>query len=157
MPDCPQLDSFLADNYIHDNEDAGIAFFETYDSEIYDNTVEDCKYGIRLSLGAGDNKIYNNKFTRSTKYGMYTYKGTDDESDDRSKDNDGRPFNNVFERNTVTDVAIGVQVKESDDIVFKSECWGGRNGWGWAMVADLHNTCNLQTPTMLSFFKYVCT
>ena len=115
------LTRFLADNYIHDNADAGIAFFETFDSEIHDNTVEDCKYGIRLSLGCGDNKIYDNTFTNLDKYGLYTYRGTDDEDDERSKDNDGRPFDNVFETNYVNDVDIGVQVKESDGIVFKSE------------------------------------
>lgn len=129
MPPPPTAHRFFvflaSDNYIHDNKDAGIAFFETFDSEIYGNKVEDCKFGIRLSLGCARNKIYDNTFSDLTEYGLYTYRGSDDEEADDSKKNDGRPYDNHFDGNTVKNVEIGVQVKDSDDIVFTSECMAG--------------------------------
>lgn len=130
---------FLAGNTIYNNKDAGIAFFESYNGKIYDNTVTDCKFGIRLSLGAGDNKIYDNTFSDLTQYGLYTYKGTDEENDDRSKDNKGRPFNNEFENNVIKNVDVGVQVKESDDIAFRSECQTA----GDTIVSSIYEICNL--------------
>lgn len=42
--------------------DAGIAIMESFDAEIYNNVVEDVKYGLRISLGGGNNYIHDNKF-----------------------------------------------------------------------------------------------
>lgn len=50
------------DNHIYNNKDAGLALLESFGAEIYDNRIEDCKYGIRLSLGSADNEIYDNTF-----------------------------------------------------------------------------------------------
>ena len=55
-----------ADNYVHDNLDAGIAMLESFGAEIYDNRIENCKYGIRLSLGCADNDIHDNTFDASS-------------------------------------------------------------------------------------------
>lgn len=55
-----------ADNYVHDNGDAGIALLESFGAEIYDNTIENCKYGIRLSLGSANNDIHDNTFDASS-------------------------------------------------------------------------------------------
>lgn len=43
-------------------QDAGIAILESFDAEIYDNTFENVKYGIRISLGGADNHIHDNVF-----------------------------------------------------------------------------------------------
>lgn len=89
---------------------------ESFDADIYDNHIVNCKYGIRLSLGSGDNDITNNTFDEISKYGLYTYKGSD--SPDVSN---GRPKGNKFEGNTVKNTKVGVLGKEGDDNIFKSE------------------------------------
>lgn len=52
----------FADNNVHDMQDAGMAIMESSDSEIYDNTFTNVKYGIRISLGGSHNDVYNNIF-----------------------------------------------------------------------------------------------
>lgn len=52
----------LSDNYIFNVGDAGIAVMESFDIEVYNNQVSDAKYGIRLTLGAGDNEVRDNTF-----------------------------------------------------------------------------------------------
>lgn len=52
----------VVDNYIHDMQDAGIAIMESMDAKIYDNTIENVRYGIRISLGGAGNEIYDNTF-----------------------------------------------------------------------------------------------
>lgn len=42
--------------------DAGIALLESFNNDIYDNTFKDVKYGIRMSLGSGDNIVHGNEF-----------------------------------------------------------------------------------------------
>lgn len=112
----PDFSLPIADNDIHDNADAGIAFLESFGAKVYNNKIKNCKYGIRLSLGSGDNEIKNNTFDNLDKYGLYTYEGSDEPDV-----SNGRPSDNVFDGNTVSNVKIGVQVKEGDDNVFKSE------------------------------------
>lgn len=51
-----------ADNYVHDMNSAGIALMESMNASIYNNVVEDVMYGVRLSVGASGNKIYDNTF-----------------------------------------------------------------------------------------------
>ena len=43
-------------------QDAGLAIMESMDAVIYDNVVEDVRYGIRISLGGAGNEIYDNTF-----------------------------------------------------------------------------------------------
>lgn len=45
-------------------KDAGIAILESFDAEIYDNDIEDVKYGIRISLGGGNNNVHDNTFAK---------------------------------------------------------------------------------------------
>lgn len=102
-------------NYVHDMYDAGLANLESFDSKVYDNIFENVKYGIRISLGGGNNEVYDNTFKGVTKYGLYTYKG----SDPPEVSEDGRPENNIFHDNTVicaedADDAAGVKFKEAD-------------------------------------------
>lgn len=49
------------DNIIYNNGDAGIAFMESFGGKVYNNSITNCKYGVRLSVGASDNTfMYNN-------------------------------------------------------------------------------------------------
>lgn len=54
--------SSVAENNVHDMQDAGIAFLEASNCEVYDNTFTNVKYGIRLSLGSSSNNIHDNTF-----------------------------------------------------------------------------------------------
>lgn len=51
-----------ADNYVHDMQNAGFALMEAMNNAIHDNTVENVKWGIRLSVGSSYNNIYDNTF-----------------------------------------------------------------------------------------------
>lgn len=67
LPPPPRARSFVAaDNHIHDMKDAGFAILESMNAEIYDNIVENVKYGIRISLGGADNNIHDNTFDGCT-------------------------------------------------------------------------------------------
>ena len=48
-------------------QDAGIAILESFDAEIYLNTFEDVKYGMRISLGGGNNYVHHNEFKKCSK------------------------------------------------------------------------------------------
>ena len=48
-------------------QDAGIAILESFDAQIYDNTFEDVKYGVRISLGGGNNYVHDNVFKGCSK------------------------------------------------------------------------------------------
>lgn len=50
------------DNHVYGNGDSGMALHETFNAVISDNIFEDNKYGVRLSVGCGDNLITNNHF-----------------------------------------------------------------------------------------------
>lgn len=56
----------LADNKIYNMQDAGIAFYESMNGEIYNNDIEDCGMGMRLSVGSAGNYVYNNQFDGCT-------------------------------------------------------------------------------------------
>ena len=43
-------------------KDAGFAIMESMDAAIYDNKVENVRYGLRISLGGAGNQIYDNTF-----------------------------------------------------------------------------------------------
>jgi len=50
--------------------------------------------------------------------GLYTYEGSDEPA---VSGNDGRPKNNVFDGNTISNTDVGVKIKEGDDNTFTSE------------------------------------
>ena len=56
-----------ADNVVHDMQDAGMAIMESFDADIHDNTFTNVKYGIRISLGGGNNNVYDNVFDQCSK------------------------------------------------------------------------------------------
>ena len=57
----------VSGNYVHDNGDAGLAMMESFNADVSDNTFEDNKYGIRFSVGCGDNVFSNNVISGSSK------------------------------------------------------------------------------------------
>ena len=50
------------DNVVYDMQDAGLAILESFDADIHGNTFTNVKYGIRISLGGGNNNVYDNVF-----------------------------------------------------------------------------------------------
>eukprot|EP00752_Nemacystus_decipiens_P009556 g8536.t1 len=103
--------AIVRDNTITNMQDAGIALLESFDAQIYGNTIDGAKYGIRMSLGSARNSVYENSFNACTDYGLYTYEGSD-----APDVNGGRPYDNSFDNNKITDTAGGVKFKYSDDI-----------------------------------------
>lgn len=51
-------------------QDSGLATLESFDILFANNYVERCKYGVRLSLGAGDNVVFGNTFSDLTRLGI---------------------------------------------------------------------------------------
>ena len=43
-------------------QSAGIAIMESMDATIYNNVVENVRYGVRISVGGAGNEIYDNTF-----------------------------------------------------------------------------------------------
>lgn len=52
---------------MHDNGDAGMALLESFNADVSDNVFEDNKYGIRFSVGSGNNVFSDNKISGSAK------------------------------------------------------------------------------------------
>lgn len=44
-----------------------MALLESFDAEIYDNTFTNVEFGIRISLGGGNNYVHDNVFDTCTK------------------------------------------------------------------------------------------
>ncbi|CAM9715530.1 unnamed protein product, partial [Laminaria digitata] len=84
-------------NYVHDNGDAGLALMESFNADVSENTFENNKYGVRLSVGCADNVFHDNIFTGATKYNVYTYEG----SDSPSVVDSGRPKDNIVRDNII--------------------------------------------------------
>ena len=167
-------------------QDAGMAMLESFDADIHDNTFTNVKYGIRISLGGGNNNVYDNvfdqcstceyrthpcgvieaqlsshnytrrtrprctdnglqkhecawnarRFSPFTRYpsiypstprvsrhmtsfadGLYTYQG----SDAPEASSDGRPSDNSFYDNTISNTKTGVKIKEADNTIITGE------------------------------------
>ncbi|CAM9371905.1 unnamed protein product [Choristocarpus tenellus] len=105
--------SIVKGNYLHDMQDAGIAFFESFEGDISNNLIENCKYGIRLSMGAANNNVYQNTFDSCYEYGLYSYMGTNEPEVENST---GRPYANMFYSNTISNSPGGIRFKNSDDM-----------------------------------------
>ncbi|CAM9942410.1 unnamed protein product [Ascophyllum nodosum] len=101
-------------NYVHDNGDAGMAFLESFNATVSNNTFENNKYGVRFSVGSADSYFTDNAILNNTKYNVYTYEGSDDPDVVES----GRPQNNVFSGNLIVGADEAIKLKESDDMQF---------------------------------------
>eukprot|EP00903_Cladosiphon_okamuranus_P007254 g7037.t1 len=137
------------DNIVEDNARAGIFFHRSTDyakaygntckrnlegdfgivestgCKVYKNTMEGGKYGIRLSLGASENEVYENTISDSTRYGVFFYRGSDEA--EASADWGGRPRLNVIRDNDISDPVEGkgVAVTGSDDNTIKGNVFVG--------------------------------
>lgn len=55
------------DNYVHDNEDAGLSIMESSNCLLYDNEVVNHDTGVRIVLGGEFNEVRNNVFENCRK------------------------------------------------------------------------------------------
>lgn len=53
--------SLHAGNEVH-GMNTGIVLHESFDCKVYDNYIHDTEYGVRLVVGAGNNRVYENDF-----------------------------------------------------------------------------------------------
>ena len=105
-------------NTIYNMQDAGIALLESMNADIHDNSIDDARYGIRMSLGSAGNNVYDNTFNNCADYGLYTYEGSDSPTTGVSN---GRPSDNTFDNNQITNSDGGVKFQHSDNLVVTSE------------------------------------
>lgn len=61
------MSNYYAGNNVHDNGDAGLAMLESFNTVVSDNTFKNNKYGVRMSVGCGNNTIRKNIISGSTK------------------------------------------------------------------------------------------
>eukprot|EP00752_Nemacystus_decipiens_P001269 g1266.t1 len=97
------------------NLEGDFGIVESTGCSIRNNTMEGGKYGIRLSLGAQDNVVYENTIRDSFRYGVFFFRGSDEA--EASADWDGRPRNNTIRDNSISDPeeSQGVAVTGSDE------------------------------------------
>ncbi len=109
-------DSLFENNEAYNNTDSGIAIFDSHSNTIRNNNSHDNKNGMRFSVGSSNNLIQDNIIDDSSSYGMYFFKG----SDAPTEVGDGRPKNNRFINNTITDSSIyGIKLREADNNLFQ--------------------------------------
>jgi mannuronan 5-epimerase len=115
----------VEDNIVHDQPNgAGIAIFDTSGQTIRNNRVTNNLYGIRISVGSAKNVFTGNKVLGSTKYGVYTYKGSD--LPDNPAGGSGRPTGNVFTSNDFTGSKVAaVNLTDTDGTRFDKNTFGG--------------------------------
>ncbi|CAM9491122.1 unnamed protein product, partial [Laminaria digitata] len=101
-------------NYVHDNGDAGMALMESFNADVSDNVFENNKYGVRMSVGCGDNVFSDNVISDSTRYNVYTYEG----SDDPWVADSGRSQDNIFSDNTIIGGPESIKLGEADGTEF---------------------------------------
>ncbi|CAM9140533.1 unnamed protein product [Laminaria digitata] len=104
--------AIVTGNHVHNNGDAGLAVLESFYMDVHDNVFKDNRYGIRFSVGAGYNWINNNIISRSFRYNIFTYLGTDLPD---VPDTTGFPIGNVFWRNYISGTYLyTIKLKEAD-------------------------------------------
>lgn len=101
-------------NWVYNNSDAGLAIMESYNANVTDNVFENNKYGIRFSVGSNDNVFSDNIIDNSTKYGVYSYEGSDLPYVSAT----GRSQDNVFSGNQISGGLETIKLKESDGTAF---------------------------------------
>lgn len=107
--------SQIMHNVIEDNGDSGIAFLESSDGFVYNNTVRNNVHGIRFSVGSRDNVIASNVVEDNNGYDLYQYAGNDEVVVVES----GSPTRNVFFQNVFSGV-VGLRLDDSVDTQFVS-------------------------------------
>jgi mannuronan 5-epimerase len=114
----------VSNNKVHDQPNgAGIAIFDTNGQTISNNTVTNNLYGIRISVGSAKNTFLGNAITGSTKYGIYSFKGTDIPTYTTAS---GHPTGNIFSGNAISgSVSAAVNLTETDGSSFERSTYGG--------------------------------
>lgn len=102
--------SQIMHSVIEENGDSGIAFLESSDGFVYNNTVRNNLHGIRFSIGSRDNGIAANVVEDSNGYDLYQYAGNDEVVVVES----GSPTRNVFFQNVFSGV-VGLRLDDSVD------------------------------------------
>jgi parallel beta-helix repeat protein len=134
----------VRDNITRNNTDTGLALFESFDNVIDRNTVTGNLRGIRLSVGSARNLFTANVVTRNTSYGIYFYQGSDVPAV-----GSGRPSDNVFRGNSVTDNrANGVYGTDTDRNEFAGNDFA-RNTAGLYLGRGKGNVVSGVTPDAL--------
>ncbi|CAM9798108.1 unnamed protein product [Discosporangium mesarthrocarpum] len=105
-------DAIVYKNTIYNMQDAGIAFFESFRGLIMENSITNCRLGIRLSMGSANNQIFGNYFDDIAERCLYTYEGTDE-----PEVGGGRPYENYFCGNEIQNADAAIFFKNSDDLV----------------------------------------
>ncbi|CAM9392193.1 unnamed protein product [Discosporangium mesarthrocarpum] len=108
--------AIVSGNTVENMPDAGIAIMESFDLDVFDNSFTNIKYGVRISVGGSGNNIHNNVFEQISKYGLYTYEGSD--APDVKGDEAGRPKSNQFVDNEVLECNLGIKIGQGDDSYF---------------------------------------
>lgn len=106
--------AIVSGNYIHDMQDSGLATLECFDITFTNNLIQRCKYGVRLSLGAGRNSVSGNTFEDLTSYGFFTYVGSN--LPEVAPYDGFRPFDNVVNANIIDTWHMG-KLKEADGTI----------------------------------------
>ncbi|CAM9596079.1 unnamed protein product, partial [Ectocarpus sp. 12 AP-2014] len=102
-------------NVIEEEGDSGIAFLESPDGFVYNNTVRNDVHGIRFSPGSLDNVIAANVVEDNNGYDLYQYAGDDQVVVIES----GSPMRNVFFQNVFSGGG-GLRLDDSVDTQFVS-------------------------------------
>jgi poly(beta-D-mannuronate) C5 epimerase len=135
-------DGVIEGNQVYDNTDSGIALFASWRIVVRDNTVlRNGRSGIRLSMGAGDNRIEDNLIDGGGA-GFELYKGTDTPE----PGDDARPDGNLFLNNAVrnlTDAAI--DLTDSDANTFQGNVFSSLAAGELAFERALDNKLNKNT------------
>ncbi|CAM9098445.1 unnamed protein product [Scytosiphon promiscuus] len=107
-------DAIAYGNTCRRNLEGDFGIVESMGAKVYNNVMEGGRYGIRLSLGAQNNTVYDNVMSNSTRYGVFFYRGSDEA--EASADWDGRPQFNIISNNSISDPVEGqgVAVTGSD-------------------------------------------
>lgn len=127
----------IENNYVHDQPNgAGIAIFDTAGTTVSGNTIANCVYGIRLSVGSASNTFTSNSISNSSQYAVYMYKGSD--SPTYTTPN-GHPTGNTFSQTTVNGTTSNiVKLSEADNNIFDSGTFAG-GGSGFSFYASSGN------------------
>lgn len=114
------VDSVIENNHVYDNQEEGIVLLESHRNTIRGNIVENNNNGIRLSTGSHDNTIEGNISRNNTYNALYLYAG-----DTTPETTDGRPRNNVFLHNIVSNNGRAIKVRDADNNVFTQNAFAG--------------------------------
>ncbi|CAN0177951.1 unnamed protein product, partial [Laminaria digitata] len=105
--------AIVRNNTITNSGSACIALFESFGIEVSDNVCDGNLEGIRLSMGASYNKIFDNKVLNTGDRSYWLYLGSDEI--EASSGTSGRCTGNLFKNNYIEGSARGVYMSETRD------------------------------------------